>query len=198
MAATVELVQGLAAARLRSFTPRPPPDVHATIVSLSSPAHPHPYTDAEAGVLRTFLRETFDRAPLDARFGGFAAGDRRFTSRGSPPYVRSLEAALGKVVVIGWPDPATGGRDRLGRIRQACGDLGFVHDYHRDGAPLDTDLYAVVGEVDPDEPVGAFLDEGRAALSRSPTRIRVDADALRFVTYEDTRLPAATSHAERL
>jgi hypothetical protein len=31
-----------------------------------------------------------------------------------------------------------------------------------------------------------------------PTRVRVDAGALRLVTYEDTRLPAATSHAEPL
>jgi hypothetical protein len=170
--------------RCCGFVPRPVPDVHATILGLETAVAPR-----DLDGLLHHLVDAFDGDPLDIRFGGFGATDRRLTSRGRTLDERTLGVWGEKLVLIGWPvTPAPS--PRLAEIRRGCEEFGFRHKYDRD-----PDAYLVLGELD--DPAGVdtagLVERLRGAVLTTPVRVRLDVDALALVEYVDPRLPAATS-----
>lgn len=171
------------------FTPRPPADVHATILGLETPV-PGVRRDLE-GLVR-YLAAELGREPLDVQFGGFAGTDRRMRSGGETLYRRSLVAQGTLLVLVGWPmapDPSP----RLGEIRRRCERYGFRHKYHRRPDDLDVDAYLVVGDFAQPGQGRALMEELRHEVLAAPVRVVLGVEDVSLMQYVDTRLPAATS-----
>jgi hypothetical protein len=186
LAGLVEAVQGAAAQAFADrFTPRRLADVHATVIGLENRAPGH---DVD-GLIR-FLRGI----RLELQFGGFAEDDRRLLSRGRPLYERTVGVQGPQLVLMGWPVDADTPSPRLAELRQACERFGFVHKYHRDGAPPDPDAYLVVGELAAaPADVATFLAAIRERLATGAVRVPVTGADLALVEYADVRLPRATT-----
>ena len=180
------LVEGVGAA----FRPRPPADLHATVVGLENAGR------ADLPGLCSYLLERLGRFPLCVQFGGFADRDHRFTSRGSRPFDRALTVGGDKVVLIGWPvDDAGEPTGELDALRRALGEFGAHHRYFDTPDATDPDAYMVLGELSapPNGALTQCLAACRAFLAATPCRVPLTADDVRLATYADPRLPAAST-----
>ena len=190
-----KLIEGLHRAASRScgsgFTPRPPSDVHATILGLEEPA---PNVPRDLGGVLRYLASEFERRPLEVQFGGFADTDRRMLSRGRTFRERSLCMQGERLVLIGWP-MAPAPSPRLGDIRRRCERYGFRHKYHQQPEDLDPDVYLVVGDMANPSPAAAagLVERLRREILATPVRVSLTVDDVILVEYADTRLQAATS-----
>jgi len=213
-AALAELVarlQDTAAERLGpAFVARPPATVHATVIGLETPAL-EPAGDRsrfDTQPLVAHLVRTFTERPLDIQFGGAAAGDLRWASRGSSRYQRSFLAGSAGVVLIGWPVRDAGAGTgavpvpALAEIRRGCEPFGVRHRYHAPAgeAPDDPDAYLVIGRIV--GPVGPAVtdlaDAVRRELAADPVRVRLGSEQLSLVDYRDTTLPLASTRRRPL
>lgn len=174
-----------------AFTPRPLPDLHATILGLESPV-PGACRDLD-GVLRHLVAE-FEQEPVDVQFGGFADADRRMLSRGKILRERSLVLQGTTLVLIGWP-MAPGPSARMGEIRRRCERYGFRHKYHRQAADLDADIYLALGDIGDPAQAGPVevVERLRREVLATAVRVPLTAEVVSLVEYVDARLPAATS-----
>jgi hypothetical protein len=166
-----------------AFRPRPVHDVHATILGLED-------APDRADDVAAFLAAELRAAPVDLQFGGFAAGDTAFLSRGRSLHERSVGLDGGQAVVLGWPVERGRPTARLGELRRDCARFGVIHKYHRGTTALDPDAYLVVGAVDGPRP--GVSEAVRTAIER-PTSVRLTAAALSLVRYVDPALPRESS-----
>ncbi len=179
-AVLTELVERLQRAAGPGFTPRPLPDVHATVIGLEAAGD-------RDGLLHHLAAE-LAREPLQVRFGGFAGDDLRLRSRGLTLAERSLGVHGGRLVLIGWPvDPEPS--PRLGEIRLRCERFGFRHKYHERPGDLDPDAYLVLGEA----PDRGSVDAMRREVLAAPVLVPLTVGDVALVEYVDPRLPAASS-----
>lgn len=185
--ALAELVERVQRAAGAGLAPRPTPDVHATILGLETAVSDR--SPDRDGVIR-HLGAEFEHAPVDVQFGGFAATDRRLSSRGQTLHERTLGVQGGQLVLIGWPvTPAPS--PRLGEIRRRCERFGFRHKYHRTPDDLDPDAYLVLGDVAGPEP--GLVERLRREVLATPVRVPLTVADVALVEYVDPGLPAATS-----
>ncbi|HEY0814570.1 MAG TPA: hypothetical protein VGE11_14925 [Pseudonocardia sp.] len=176
------------------FTPRPPTDLHATIIGLETGVEgAAPDLD---GLVR-YLAAELEREPLDVQFGGFADTDRRMRSGGETLYRRSLVLQGTALVLVGWP-MAPGPSARLGEIRRRCERYGFRHKYHRRPQDLDADVYLVVGDIAEPARAAELVDRVRREVLATAVRVALKAADLSLVEYLDPRLPVATSRRRPL
>lgn len=211
----IEHVQRLASAALRgAFEAYEIPQVHATIVGLEH-RKGRPRENAAFFRLRNrctgmdvpgflaALRASRD-LPLEVQVGGFDAADRRFLSRGDPPYQRSFSVQGDKAVVIGWPRRADGPGGSvayprtLDALRRRAREFGILHAYHRLPEDVDNDLFFRVGLVDRElafeDAVRELEGRVRAYLSAQPPLIlKIGHDDLKVAAYSDERLPMETT-----
>lgn len=210
-AALAELVtrlQGQAGDRLGpAFAARPAEQVHATLIGLETPPPSHAEADRarfDAGPLLAHLVRTFTEHPLDLQFGGAGRADRRLLSRGSTRYERSFLVGPADVVLIGWPvRDGVGGAvpsPELAAIRRGCEPFGARHRYHVEPGSHDADAYLVIGRIDgPPGPAAADLGNTvRRRLATDPVRVRLGAEQLSLVEYDDTALPSASTRRRPL
>ena len=182
LALLVDRVQAAADRLLgEAFTARDPEQVHATLIGLER-ANAH-----------------FDPAPLAAhlcaalsppwtiRFGGFAADDRRYLSRGLPLHDRGFGVYGTKAVLVGWPVAGDTPTRALAELRLSCSTLGVVHSYGDD-----PDVYMVIGEV-ADVPADHAVQAVREELAATAVHVPLNADDLSLVTYADTALPRVST-----
>jgi hypothetical protein len=186
LGALIGAVQDALAAQVGSlFRPRPPDDVHATMLGLED-------APGSAGEVGAFLAGELRAAPIDLQFGGFPAQETALRSRGRSLHERSVVLDGGRAVVIGWPVERGRPTARLGELRRDCARFGVVHKYHQGTSALDPDAYLVVGEL-ADVPPVDVAEAVRAAVLDRPTTVRLTADDLSLVRYADPALPRASS-----
>lgn len=202
-------LQRTAADRLGpAFAPRRPEQVHATVIGLEFPPPAHAGGDRsrfDARPLAEHLLRALRAAPLQLRFGGAAAGDRRWPSRGAPRHERSFLAGPADVVLIGWPVRGADGEavvpPTLAEIRRGCETFGARHRYHDRPGARDNDAYLVVGRLvgapDP-AATSALADAVRRELAANPVRVPLGPEQLGLVEYTDTALPVASTRWRRL
>lgn len=162
----------------------------------------------------TYLRGC-GHIPFAVQLGGFANRDYPFTSRETIPYERSFSVQGDKVVVMGWPvrgepcpaSPATPAAGvpaaeiyppTLDLIRRAAQDFGILHGYHRTVTDMDNDLFFRIGLLDPKAttPTATIALEAqvRQLLStQRPLVIEIRLEEICIATYEDDRLPVAST-----
>lgn len=182
LARLVDRAQATASRRLgAAFTPRPPEQVHATLVGLERAAAPFDPAPLAAH-LRTALAP-----PWTIRFGGFAPDDHRYRSRGRPLHERAFGVYGNKVVLVGWPLVDGAPARVLAELRLSCARFGVAHSYGDD-----PDVYLVLGEV-ADVPAGQAVQAVRHELATTALHVPLSADDLALVTYVDTALPRAST-----
>jgi hypothetical protein len=198
LAELVGWVQRTAARALgAAFVARPPDTVHATLIGLETSPSP---ADADrsrfdARPLAGHLVRLFTDHPLQIRFGGADADDRRWPSRGVPRYERTFLAGPADVVLIGWPVRSAGAErvplPVLAEIRRGCEAFGARHRYHAAPTDADPDAYLVVGRLGrPPGPAAARLaEEIRRTLADAPRTVRLGPEQLSLVEYAETTLP---------
>lgn len=167
-----------------AYRPRPPDDLHATIIGLGRPVGP-----PDLPGLLDDLARAFTEAPMTVRFGGFRADDDRLPSRGRTLAERTLVLRERSVVLVGVPvDPEPVAR--LAEIRRRCEARGFRHKYHDDSGPLDPDAYLVLGDLVEPPPAGVVV---AAEALTSPVLVPLGHQDLSLVEYADRTLSRATS-----
>lgn len=216
-----ELDGRLSAALGPAWRPYAGDQVHATLIGLEcvpgslrlnrnfSTARGRSVAMDVPGLVRHVAHEL--RMPLSIRFGGFAADECPFTSRGRSPSERSFSiqparAAGGRAIAVlmGWPvrrSPVSAVPwmypRSLDALRRDAQDHGVLHAWHARPADVDNDLYLRLGLLADDvdaERVARVETEIRGWLAkRPPVIVDLLADALSLIGYIDETLPLSTS-----
>ena len=83
----------------------------------------------------------------------------------------------------------------LEKIRRAAQQYGILHGSHRSKEAVDNDLYMCIGLIDPNVVATESLvyTVRRSLSERPPLTLAMTVNDLSIVTYEDERLPTATT-----
>lgn len=189
-----------------AFRPYDICQVHATLISLEGHrsgdaivnANYHQFLDEQRAI---DFRKVFDllRAPgylpLDIVIGGYHLHhDYGFTSRGTPPALRSFSIQGNIAVAMGWPFDGEKFPPVLDELRRAFNSANVLHKYHRTAGDMDNDFYFVLGNVDPGECPESVLQSTRERMigffsQRTPLTVPVTREKLRIIAYTDPRVP---------
>lgn len=205
--AVAGLQSAVAAGLGTSFLPRPLVTTHSTVVGLDVLGPVHRSGDlvgrlrddprADLAGFAEHLRAVLDGSAVTLQLGGFPDRDLGLTSRGQRPYVRSVTADRGQVVLVGWPvDDAGRPLATLDRLRREARRFGIEHRYPLTASEQDPDAHVVVGELAagvPTDELLAALGAARGALATRTCRMPLRAEDLAVVAYADPRLPWETT-----
>jgi hypothetical protein len=206
----VTVIQSLAVESLPfdTFTPRPLPEVHSTLISLEAhvdherltsrfwPSAADDAPEMRIGGLLAHLRCSIADLRLSLQVGGFDDIEYSFRSRGERLYKRSLTAQNGQLLLAGWPVDHGAPTAVLDRLRRSCQKFGVGHKYHPTPDALDPDAHLVIGDYVKDLPVSrleSLLAVGLGALKLNNRPFPVTIHDVSVVAFTKMSLPASNT-----